>query len=239
MNSEYSAEEMTDVYQVMAGKLPRFTPEPGQTAFVVVDLQYGCSHREWGAGKRAYDAGLGELVEPYFQRIDTTVVPNVRRLIATCREAGIEVIYSRVASMSIEGLDTSDRHKAFAMVFPPQSHEAQVLEEIAPLPGELVFSKTTASVFASTTVDLVLRRKGIRNLIFAGVLTNGCVQATVLSAGDIDYRIMVVEDACAAYFQPLHDAALFSIGLKDAVVKSTDEVLRLIQGTARPAAAGS
>ena len=101
--------------------------------------------------------------------------------------------------------------------------------EVAPQGDELVVSKVTSSVFNSTNIDRLLRNLGIRNLIIAGVVTNGCVESTTRSAAELDYGTIVVEDATAAMAPQLHEHSILSMSYKDAVIKSTDEVVKLLE----------
>jgi nicotinamidase-related amidase len=94
---------------------------------------------------------------------------------------------------------------------------------------ELVISKTTESVFNSTNIDRTLRNMGITNLIIVGVVTNGCVEGATRSAVELDYGTILVEDATAAFAPQLHQHAILNMGHKDALIKSTDEVVKIIE----------
>src|SRR5690606_35801753 len=108
---------------------------------------------------------------------------------------------------------------------PPGSREAQILDELAPMPGELVFSKTTGSSFNGTTLDYVLRSMGIRTLIMTGVMTSGCVESSVRDAKDLGYGVIVVSDACASWTEELHRASLRVMNEVFAKVMTSDEVV--------------
>ena len=115
------------------------------------------------------------------------------------------------------------------MKTPRDTKEAQILPEVAPLDDEMVISKVTSSVFNSTNIDRVLRNLGIKNLIIMGVVTNGCVESSTRSAAELDYGTIVVEDATAAMAAQLHKHSILSMSYKDAVIKSSDQVVLALE----------
>src|SRR5262249_31672991 len=152
---------------------------------------------------RGLTAGLD-----YYAQAMQRIVPNVRRLQEACRSAGIEVMFSRIQSATQDGRDRGRIHKDLQIFCPPDSKEASILEEIAPVGDEIVFSKTTGSVFNSTAIQHVLLSMGIRNLIMCGVMTSGCVESAARDATDLGFGVIVVADACASWSEELHQASL-------------------------------
>ena len=94
-------------------------------------------------------------------------------------------------------------------------------------PNELFLS----SAFNSTILDRLLRNLGIpQDLIVAGVATDGCVESTVRSATELDYGVILTEDACATVAQQLHESAILIMGYKDDIVRTTDdEIVRELE----------
>ena len=70
---------------------------------------------------------------------------------------------------------------------------------------------------------------GIENLIMVGIVTNGCVEGAVRGAVELGYGTILVEDATAALTKELHDFALVNMGHKDAAIKSSDEVVEILE----------
>ena len=103
------------------------------------------------------------------------------------------------------------------------------MPEVAPQGDEIVLCKLTSSVFNSTTLDNILRNIGIQNLIVVGLATDGCVESTVRSATEKDYSVILVEDACGTIAPQLHEAAVLIMGYKDAIVKSTDQMVEALE----------
>jgi ureidoacrylate peracid hydrolase len=79
---------------------------------------------------------------------------------------------------------------------------------LAPLADEMVFPKTSSSVFISTNLDYVLRNLGTRYLIIAGCLTDQCVDSAVRDACDLGYLVTVVTDACVTQSAERQESSL-------------------------------
>jgi len=113
--------------------------------------------------------------------------------------------------MTRDGRDRSLDYKISGIDVPRGSWEAQVLEEIAPTEDEMIFRKTSSSVFISTNIDYVLRNLEVRSLIFAGMMTDQCVESAVRDACDLGYLVTLVTDACTTNSAERHDQSLFGI----------------------------
>jgi ureidoacrylate peracid hydrolase len=137
-----------------------------------------------------------------------SALPNMQRLQAACRQAGIEVMYTVIEALTRNGRDLSLDYKISGLFVPRGSSDAQVLGAIAPAEDEIVLSKSSSSVFISTNIDYVLRNLGTRSLIIAGVLTDQCIDSAVRDACDLGYLVTVPTDACATLTTERHDWAL-------------------------------
>ena len=224
-----SNEELCQVLPAILGRVPepRLTKE--NTALLIIDMQYRCAHPDYGVGAAAKQHGWNGL-DSFWIRLEELVVPNIQRLLATARKAGIEVIHVRLASQTSDGRDSALLFKGWRVPTSRDAIGAQILPEVAPQGDELVISKTTSSVFNSTTIDRLLRNLGISNLIIAGVTTNGCVESSTHSAHEHDYGTIVVEDATAAIVPQLHENSILNMNhLQIAFLKSTTEVVKLLE----------
>jgi len=176
-------------------------------ALLIVDVQNYCAHID-GAGSRKLDAPQrGHL----FRSLRETVLPNLQLLQSACRRAHIEVVYAAVENMTRDGRDRSLDYKISGIDVPRGSWDAQIVDEIAPAADEMIFRKTSSSVFISTNIDYVLRNLQIHSLIVAGMMTDQCVESAVRDACDLGYLVTVVTDACITDSAERHEQSLIGI----------------------------
>ena len=173
--------------------------DPAHAVLLIIDVQNYCIGAK--AGKSEY----------FRQRLRDTVLPNIRRLQTACRRAGIEVVYSVIENMTRDGRDRSLDYKISGIDVPLGSKNAHVLEEIAPANEEMIFRKTSSSVFISTNIDYVLRNLGVRSLLVAGLMTDQCVESAVRDACDLGYLVTLVTDACTTDTAERHRQSLIGI----------------------------
>ena len=91
----------------------------------------------------------------------TTVIPNTQRLIADARARGVECIYARIACLKTDGRDRSLSQKKPGfnyLLLPKDREDSQVVPELAPLPDDVVVTKTTDSALTGTNLRLVLAK---------------------------------------------------------------------------------
>ena len=170
--------------------------EPAQTALLFVDVQnYNCT---WNGSEYAHlsETEKRERYGYFFRVFEQSGLPNMIRLQQACRRARIEVIYTVIESMTSDGRDRSLDYKITGFNVPKGSPEARMIPALAPTDDEMVFPKTSSSVFISTNIDYVLRNLGVRYLIIAGCLTDQCVDSAVRDACDLGYLVTVPTDAC-------------------------------------------
>lgn len=208
-----------------------FALEPGKTALIPVDLQYGSACRSTGLGKLLNDGGKNGLGSYRFDRIENVVVPNVQKLLAFFRKHQLRVIYLTLGSLMPDYSDIPAHRRAFmkAKNVRRGEKEYEILDEVKPWPGEMVINKTTPSAFNSSEIDSTLRAMDIRYCLFAGVSTHMCVEGTARDASDRGYNSVLVEDACGANKPEFHDNALLVFQRGYGRVSTTDEVIRELE----------
>jgi ureidoacrylate peracid hydrolase len=170
--------------------------EPVHTAILFVDVQnYNCLE-DGGEYAHLSAAEKNERYGYFFRTLKQSALPNMVLLQQACRKARIEVTYTIVESLTADGRDRSLDYKITGFNVPKGSADARVVRQLAPGADEILFPKTSSSVFISTNIDYVLRNLGTRYLIIAGCLTDQCVDSAVRDACDLGYLVTVPTDAC-------------------------------------------
>ncbi|MER9330974.1 isochorismatase family cysteine hydrolase [Mesorhizobium sp. M0488] len=206
-----------------------FAFRPQTVALVVIDMQ-----RDF-AEPGGFGASLGNDVG----RV-TAIVPTVKRLIEGFRAAGLPVIHTMECHKpDLSDLPPAKRNRGnpsirigdagpMGRVLIAGEPGTAILDELAPLPGEIVIEKPGKGAFYATSFGEDLKRIGAEQLVFAGVTTEVCVQTTMREANDRGYECLLAEDATESYFPEFKAAALAMIRAQGAIVgwtATTDQVL--------------
>ncbi len=221
-------------------ELHRF--QAGRTALLVIDMQRG--FLEVGA---ALEVPLGRAI-----------IPNLQQLLATCRGLSLPVIFTEYVYASavpcLRGDPFGPEHlpagagqatglgqpssncligssSGRALASGPDS--ADTIAELAPRPDELVIRGHTYDKFFGTPLDLALRSQDIRFLIITGILTDVCVNCTLFSAAQRDYRVTAVTDGVATLWPHLQEACFEIWQRKFARLQTTAETMAELAATAR------
>ena len=207
--------------------------EEHKTALLVIDLQYLDAAPGFGVFADAEKSGVPkEAQEYYFKRLDHVVLPNVRRLQDNFRDNGLEVIHTRIMSITKDGRERSAGHKRLNLHAPPGSKASEFLVEVAPKGDEIVINKTASGVFNASNLEYILRNMGITGLFVCGVYTNECVSTTVRDACDRGFYTTMINDACATVTPQLHNATIETIRDRYARVMTTSEAVKEIKEVA-------
>ncbi len=140
------------------------------------------------------------------------VVRNAARALECARAAGIPVIY------------VVHRGGPFAEYAP----DVELHQGVAPDEGELVITKTRPGPFSTTALDVNLREMGRDTLIVMGVATSGCVLSCVRWAVDVNYRFIVIADACSDADPEVHRVLTEKVYTRQGTVINTDEFLAAV-----------
>lgn len=176
------------------------TIDPVKTAVIVVDMQNAFVKKGGYFELVGYDlSGTQRIIEP------------CRKVTAAARKAGARVIYLQMGfspDLSDKGPpDSPGNAKSKGLRF-ISSHPdlgdkfyfyggwgAEIIQELAPQPGDIVVRKQRYDGFIGTNLDIILRTHSIKNLIFVGTATNLCVESTLRHAFFLDYFSILVSDA--------------------------------------------
>jgi len=233
VNEDYlNVDPLEESYRESIAEAPGIVEsiEKHKTALLVIDLQYLDAAPGFGVFADAEKSGVPkEAQEYYFKRLDHVVLPNVRRLQDNFRDLNMEVIHTRIMSMTKDGRERSAGHKRLNLHSPPGSKESEFLVEVAPKGDELIINKTASGVFNATNLEYILRNMDITGLFICGVYTNECVSTTVRDACDRGFYTTMINDACATVTPQLHNATIETIKDRYARVMRTEDAVKEIK----------
>lgn len=196
--------------------------DPQTTALLVIDIQNTYLEAKPTPEETA-------RWQPFYARMRQTVIPNTAQLLGECRRRGVEVVFARIACLKRDGRDRSLSQKLPGfnnLLLPRDRADSQIVPELAPEGDEVVVVKTTDSALTGTNLRLILRNMGIETVVCAGIFTDQCVSSTVRSLADESFRVLVVDDCCAAATMDLHRHELEVINMIYCHVVALDELVR-------------
>lgn len=212
-----------------------FEVDPRATALLIIDMQkYNCiPDIAWGKLLLEMAPEEGKY---WFSRLKGIVIPDIQRLLTFFRNNKLRVCFACFGPLTPDGSDLKPSrrltpHQKWAQaagsdhLWCPGTLEHEVIDELAPKAGEMVFDKNTSSPFNSTNIDQILRNMGIDSLVITGVATNSCVETTARDASDRGYDCLLVEDGCCARSQDRHDMTLRTFTSIFGKVMDTAEVI--------------
>lgn len=197
----------------------------GDTALLVIDIQNTYL-------AEPEDPLEAERWAPFLARMNNIVIPNTARLVDLCRARGVEVLFARIACLTLDGRDRSESQKKPGfnnLLLPKDSHASQLVPALTPAGDEITVLKTTDSALTGTNLRLILHNIGIRNVICAGIFTDQCVSSTVRSLADESFNVVVVDDCCAAATEALHRHELEVINMIYCHVVSSGELADMLR----------
>lgn len=199
--------------------------EVPRSALVIVDMQNASGSRQGALGRRMVAEG-SSATDYRFERIETLVVPNIRRMIDGFRGQGAGIVYVTLGAARKDCADAPPHMKKMFLETGNWigSPEHEIVDPLRPEPGDVIVRKTSIGAFASTGIDHLLRSLGWEHLFMTGVSTNMCVETTAREAADRGYNVTMVEDACATTRKELHASTMVNFARLFGRVRSTDEV---------------
>lgn len=218
-------------------------PDALQHAWVVEEREYR-RHEERRGRRHAYEhldpprtALVVVDVVPFFVEQSAYcrgILPQIDVLARGLRRAGGVVAW--VVPAYVEPTARArefygdDVARTYAASAGPGAPSERLWSGLSVDPDDLVVEKSAASAFFPGRCDLhhLLQARGVDTLVVAGTVTNVCVESTVRDASTLDYRVVLVADACAAMRDRDHNATLHVVHRSFGDVRSTVEVLDLL-----------
>ncbi len=199
---------------------------PAVAALVIVDMVNDFVHPRGLTATRS-----GRSVEAGRSSIEP-----IRTLAIAARHAGVPVVHVQHstlpddASHSGPWVDARRRATYSSLdICLDGTWGQQVVDELVPEDGDVVVKKHRYSGFAGTDLDRILRDRGRETIVVCGVSTNVCVESTARQGFDLDYYVVIPENACASWNPDLHQAALATARHRYAVVCESSDVISIWQ----------
>jgi nicotinamidase-related amidase len=184
-------------------------------AIIIVDMTYGFVDD-------AFPKGCSKMGWP--------AVAAIQNLLVIGRSVGVPVFFSKGthASTATERGRWKSENTFEQETFDPK--EYQIVEELSPRPGEVVITKTFPSAFFGTSLASMLVYHHIDTVVVTGMVTSGCVRATVVDAFSYNFMVLVPEECVGDRGLVSHKVSLFDIHMKYADVLTLKETSGYLEG---------
>ncbi len=217
--------------------------DAAETAVIVVDMQ------------NAYATPGGYVDLAGFDISGSAgTIASIARTIAAARRAGMPIVFLQNGwdpDYVEAGTEKSPNwHKSNALKTMRARPELQgqllargtwdyeIVDALAPQPGDLRVAKTRYSAFFNTNLDSLLRARGIRNLIFVGIATNVCVESTLRDGFHLEYFGVMLHDATHHLGpQAMQAATIYNIETFFGWVATTADFCAAVESLAVPVSA--
>ena len=167
-------------------------------------------------------------MQNFFRRIAQPVLKNILRVIQTCRQKNVSIVFTQHGHTEPES-DGGILGEWWGELIVGGTKDWEFLPEMKIESRDRILPKKRYSAFFETDLDQILRSRGIQDLIVSGVMTNLCCETTARDAFMRDYRVFFLIDGTATGRSELHLATLKNLGFGFAYLITCDELIQTLK----------